>query len=129
MSNSKKHTIEEIHDYLMYWYDNDSWRDLNMALDSGYTLLAASIVDGAGAIDPRYSDNPSIERSIIGELKKYGKRNLNKDRKECFDSATVFIHKDTNEHAFISNGHVDYLMTKDEMLEMNYITSEEYYHE
>ena len=109
----------------MKWYDNDSFRDFNMAIDSGYMLLAASMIQEV--FDPKHSYEPEIEREILKLLKKYGKRNLKRDRAECFDNAIVYVNPETNEHAFISNGYVDYLMDSKEMREMGYIDADDYY--
>lgn len=119
----------QIYDYLKGWYSLDQWTDFNMALDSGYLELAASLLIEAGAINSNYCypEFQNIEAAIEKRIKKYGKRQLNKDRKLCFDRAEVWVNPDTSEHAFIRNSDIDYFMNETEMRKIGYITNEEYY--
>jgi len=124
-----KVTIEEIHEYLMGWYCSEHWTDVNMALDSGYTEQAAYIIWSAGAIDSSmcYESGREIEKAIEKLMKKYGVRKQNKDYKECFGNAIVYIRPSDNEHAFIKNDYVDYLVSDEEMRRYGYIPEAEYY--
>jgi len=119
----------QIYSYLKGWYSLDQWTDFNLALDSGYLELAASLLIEAGAINSKgcYPEYENIEAAIEKKVKKYGKRNLNKDRKACFNSAEVWVNPNTNEHAFIRNSDIDYLMNETEMRKIGYITDKEYY--
>lgn len=117
-----KYTIEDIHQYLKYWYDTDSLSDFNMAIDSGYTKYAAYLIDSAGAINPETSTNPGIEKAIQKLLKGYDPK---EDIKECFGNATVFVNTKTNEHAFIKNDYVDYLVRIQDMGSKDWVVSRE----
>jgi hypothetical protein len=104
--------IEDIHEYLKYWYD-DSLSDFNMAMDSGYTEYAAYILESAGVFrSPNMSDNPKIEKAIVKMLKKY---KPNRDWKELFKNAIVYENKDNNETVFVKNDYVDYLVSKENL--------------
>lgn len=129
-------TIEDIHEYLKIWYDTEGWSDFNMAWDSGYTDYAAWLIFNAGAINGRDEDYEidsfqhsaqTIEKAIIRRMKKYTKKQRDKEVNECFKDAVVYINLETNEHAFIKNDYVDYLMTYDEMKRCGYIPEWEYY--
>lgn len=110
---TNKYTLDDIHEYLKNnWYDNDSLSDFNMAIDSGYTQYAAYLINSAGAINPETSFNPSMERAILKLLKGYKPK---RDIKECFGKAVVYIHNETNEHAFVKNEYVDYLVDLKDM--------------
>ncbi len=120
-------TIERVHDYIEQWYDHDSFRDFNMAWDSGYTDLACYIISDAIDSSACYDYAIKTEKIIERLLKKYTRKQCDKDHKECFGHAITYVNPKTNEHAFISNGHVDYLMTEKDMLKMGFINSDTYY--
>lgn len=124
-----KISIEEIHDYIKLWYDSERWTDFNMAFDSGYTELACKMLQDAGAIDSNmcYDEAKPTEKAIERLLKKYTKKQHKKDLKAVFDNAEVYVNPNSNEHAFIKNGEVNYLLDESEMREMGYIPSKEYY--
>jgi hypothetical protein len=124
-----KITIDEIHEYLEQWYNHDQWTDFNMAWDSGYTELAASMISDAGAIDSTncYEDSQPIEKAIEKLLKNYSNKERDRDSNSCFKNAEVYINPDTNEHAFIRNQDVDYLVSEEEMLRYHYVPLNEYY--
>src|SRR5271165_5035384 len=111
-----KHSLDELHKYAEIWRNDEAWTDLNMALDSGYTDLALRLLMDSGAIDSKncYEDAQSLEKAIETRMKKYTKKMYNKDSKACFGDAVVYVNADTNEHAFIKNGEVDYLMSHDD---------------
>lgn len=125
-----KPTVNDIHEYLEQWYSHDEWTDFNMAWDSGYTKYAAYLISSGGAFDNEHYDNKEIEvikTAIKKMLDKYSARQRAKDLKACFSNAEVWIHPDTNEHAFIRNGDVDYLVTTNDMYSYGYVTAKEYY--
>lgn len=43
--------IEDVHQYLMYWYDSETFRDFNIMMDEGQTELAAYHIWNSGALD------------------------------------------------------------------------------
>lgn len=112
-----KVSIEDIHEYIKYWYDTDGLTDFNMAYDSGYTQYCAYLIKSAAAINPETSVNPEIESAILKLLKKY---KPNRDIKECFGDAEVWIHNENNEHLFIKNKYVDYLIDTEELINSGY---------
>lgn len=108
-----KVTIEEIHEYLeSNWYDHDSLTDFNMAIDSGFTEYAAYLIQSAGAINSNhcFEDSKPTERAIEKMLKGYSEKKIRADIEACFGDAVVVVHPDTNEHLFLKNGYVDYLV-------------------
>jgi hypothetical protein len=121
-------TLDEMHEYIKLWYHDEQWTDFNMAWDSGYTDLALYLISSAGAIDSKncYEDAKPVERAIERRLKKYIRKMQAKDSAECFDNAVVYVHLETNEHAFIKNQNVDYLVNDTEMRRWGYVPIKEY---
>ena len=121
--------MDDIYDYLKANWYGEELSDFEMALDSGFILLAASILDSAGAISPEFSYNPEMERAIVKALKKYTKKQKKLDLDDCFGDAVVYVNKQTCQHYFVKNKYVDYLIDASEAKRWGWITSEDYYKE
>ena len=122
-----KITIEDIHEYLKQWYDNEGWSDFNMAWDSGYTEYAAHLISSGGAINSKlcYEEAKPIERAIERLLKTYSNKKIAKDVKACFGNAEIYVNAKTGKYAFIKNDYVDYLVSHNEILNYGFKKSEE----
>lgn len=107
--------LETIHEYLMsHWSTSDSLDDISMAIDSGFTMLAAKMLKESGAINSNLSNNPELEKSIELAIEQYSDTEYENDISECFGNALVYVNPKTHKHYYVKNDFVDYLIDKDE---------------
>jgi len=91
----------DLEDYLEQWYNEKEFTDFKLAIDRGLLDYAAYLIEGAGAIDPRNSDNPEIEEAIIKRLEKYDQTKIRRDMRKMLTSVEIWINDETNENYFI----------------------------
>jgi hypothetical protein len=99
-----RHTISEMMDYIKHWYDYDTYRNLNLAIDRGLDCIAVDLIVNSGAIDPDYcyDEYKSIEAAIMRRYGKISNKMLeNEYNNDFFRSIEIWINPETNTHAFL----------------------------
>lgn len=99
----KDFTLDDVHEYLQLWRDDENYTDFNLMLDKGLTLLAANHLVEAGAIDPAicYEYAKPIEEYILQCVENYTEKEKTSDFEEFWIGTVCWVGK-SNEHYFIN---------------------------
>ena len=100
--------IEDVHQYLMYWYDSETFRDFNIMMDEGQTDLAAYHIWSSGALDG--SDPCPARDEAIRLAKRFDKlsrKSQDKVYDETFKDARIHECADCNSHEFVDRWNRD----------------------
>ncbi len=110
-------TIDEMHDFLKYWVDNELSNDYTIAWETGYTEICIYLMQSSGAL---WSDDP-IQKAILNY--KVSSKTFGRLCNECFKGVVIMTNPKTNETFWIptlQDQGLDYFISEDECRSWGY---------
>lgn len=110
--------VEQAHEYMRMWIDQENWTDLNVALDhEGDTIYAAHLLVSAGAINSRaikkfgaeFHDETAYESElIVEELARRFRKGTDRQQynhvKQTFKNCFIASCNECNRVSFLADG-------------------------